>query len=45
MMDKRKYKVGLVQMRMGPDPETNLASAIEHVREAAQPGSEHRLPA
>jgi N-carbamoylputrescine amidase len=39
MMDKRKYKVGLVQMRMGPDPETNLASAIKHVREAARRGA------
>jgi len=38
-MDKRKYKVGLVQMRMGPDPETNLASAIKHVREAARRGA------
>jgi len=39
MMDKRKYKVGLVQMRMGPDPEANFASAIEHVREAARRGA------
>jgi N-carbamoylputrescine amidase len=36
MVDKRKYKVGLVQMRMSPDPEANLASAIEHVREASR---------
>ena len=38
-MEKRKYKVGLVQMRMGPDPEANFASAIEHVREAAGRGA------
>ena len=28
MAEKRKYNVGLVQMRMGPDPEANLASAV-----------------
>ncbi len=39
MVDKRKYKVGLVQMQMGPDPEANLASAIEHVRKAAHRGA------
>ncbi len=27
--EKRKYKVGLVQMSMGPEPEANLAAAIE----------------
>ena len=35
----RKYNLGLVQMRMGPDPEANLASAIRHVREAARLGA------
>ena len=35
----RKYNVGLVQMRMGPDPEANLASAVRHVREAARLGA------
>ncbi|MGA8729490.1 MAG: carbon-nitrogen hydrolase [Terracidiphilus sp.] len=35
----RKYNLGLVQMRMGPDPEANLASAVRHVREAARLGA------
>ena len=39
MTERRKYNVGLVQMRMGPDPEANLASAIRHVREAARLGA------
>ncbi len=38
--DKRKYKVGLVQMSMGPEPEANLAAAIGHVREAARRGAQ-----
>ena len=40
MAINRKYKVGLVQMSMGPDPEANLASAIEHIREAARRGAQ-----
>ncbi len=40
MAEKRKYNVGLVQMRMGPDPEANLESAIKHVRQAAQLGAQ-----
>ena len=39
MIDKRKYNVGLVQMRMGPDPEANFATAIRHIREAARLGA------
>ena len=39
MVDKRKYNVGLVQMRMGPDPEANFATAIRHIREAARLGA------
>ena len=39
MADKRKYNVGLVQMRMGPDPEANLASAVRHIHEAARLGA------
>ena len=39
MADSRKYNVGLVQMRMGPDPEANLASAVRHIREAARLGA------
>ncbi|HUX27300.1 MAG TPA: carbon-nitrogen hydrolase [Terracidiphilus sp.] len=35
----RKYKVGLVQMRMGPDPEQNFAAAVHHIREAARLGA------
>jgi hypothetical protein len=31
--------VGLVQMRMGADPEANFASAVKHVREAARLGA------
>ncbi|HEY6489617.1 MAG: carbon-nitrogen hydrolase [Terracidiphilus sp.] len=39
MTNPRKYRVGLVQMRMGPDLEANLASAIRHIREAARLGA------
>ncbi|HET7102680.1 MAG TPA: carbon-nitrogen hydrolase [Terracidiphilus sp.] len=39
MTERRKYNVGLVQMRMGPDPEVNLASAVGHIREAARMGA------
>ena len=35
----RKYNVGLIQMRMGPDPEANLQAAITHIREAARLGA------
>jgi len=38
-MSHTKYKVGLVQMRMGPDPEANFAAALGHVREAAGRGA------
>ncbi|WP_263359365.1 carbon-nitrogen hydrolase [Acidicapsa ligni] len=37
--NSRKYKVGLIQMRMTPDPEANLESALKFVREAAQRGA------
>ncbi len=36
----RKYKVGLVQMSMGPAPEANLAAALNHVREASRLGAQ-----
>ena len=36
----RKYGLGLVQMRMGPDPEDNFAAAMEHVRAAAKQGAQ-----
>jgi N-carbamoylputrescine amidase len=39
MAKMRKYKVGLVQMRMGAEPEANFASAIGHIREAARRGA------
>jgi N-carbamoylputrescine amidase len=39
MTNSRKYNVGLVQMRMGPDPEANLEAAIEHIRQAARLGA------
>jgi N-carbamoylputrescine amidase len=39
MADARKYTVGLVQMRMGADPEANLASAVERIEEAARLGA------
>jgi N-carbamoylputrescine amidase len=38
-VNARKYVVGLVQMRMGADPEANFASAVRHVREAARLGA------
>ncbi|HEY1901537.1 MAG TPA: carbon-nitrogen hydrolase [Terracidiphilus sp.] len=38
-MNARKYTVGLVQMQMGPDPEANFESAINHVRSAAHQGA------
>jgi N-carbamoylputrescine amidase len=39
MAKKRKYNVGLVQMRMGAEPEANFASAVRHIREAARLGA------
>jgi N-carbamoylputrescine amidase len=36
MTQTRNYKVGLVQMRMGPDPEANFDAAVGHIREAAR---------
>jgi N-carbamoylputrescine amidase len=36
----RKYKVGLVQMSMGPDPDVNFESAQRHIREAARRGAD-----
>ena len=35
----RKYNVGLIQMKMGPDPEANLDAALTHIREAARQGA------
>ena len=36
----RKYKIGLVQMSMGPSPEANFEAALGHIREAARRGAE-----
>ena len=33
-------KIGLIQMRCGPDPEMNLAHAIEFIRDASKQGAE-----
>jgi N-carbamoylputrescine amidase len=40
MTSTRKYKIAAVQMRMGADPESNFASAMAHVREAARLGAQ-----
>jgi N-carbamoylputrescine amidase len=39
MIKGNKYVVGLVQMRMGPVPSENFASAVAHVHKAAQLGA------
>jgi N-carbamoylputrescine amidase len=39
MSNLRKYRIGLVQMRMGADPEANFAAAIERIEEAARRGA------
>ena len=39
MLNAHKYNVGLVQMRMGADPEANFASAVRHIHEAARLGA------
>jgi len=39
MENRRKYNVGLVQMRMGADPEANFAAAVGHIRAAARLGA------
>jgi N-carbamoylputrescine amidase len=39
MANARKYNVGLVQMRMGSEPEANFVAAVRHIREAARLGA------
>jgi N-carbamoylputrescine amidase len=39
MANKKKFRVGLVQMSCGPDPDANLEKAAERVREAARLGA------
>ncbi len=38
-MPMQKYRVGLVQMSCGPDPDANLDKAADRVREAAREGA------
>jgi N-carbamoylputrescine amidase len=40
MAENRKFRVGLVQMSCGPDPDANLEKAAERVREAARQGAD-----
>jgi N-carbamoylputrescine amidase len=40
MGNLRKLTIGLVQMRMSPEPEENLARAIEQIRAAAAQGAQ-----
>jgi N-carbamoylputrescine amidase len=40
MKSAPKFTVALVQMRMGPDPEANFASAARHIRESASRGAQ-----
>ncbi|MDE3186277.1 MAG: carbon-nitrogen hydrolase [Acidobacteriota bacterium] len=39
-MAERNFKIGIVQMSCGPEPEQNMERAIAHVREAAKQGAE-----
>ena len=45
MTEKRKYRIGLVQMRMGPYPEANLAAAVRAYSRSCGDGREDCLPA
>ena len=40
MPSQLNYRVGLVQMSCGPDPDANLDKAADRVREAAREGAE-----
>lgn len=40
MTPQRTYKIALVQMHMGPDPESNFAAALVHIRAAARRGAQ-----
>jgi N-carbamoylputrescine amidase len=40
MAGPERFRVGLVQMRCGPEPDENVARAVERVREAARAGAE-----
>ena len=39
MTHPRKYKIGLIQMSMGPDPEANFDAAVDRIRQAASQGA------
>jgi N-carbamoylputrescine amidase len=39
-MAAEKFRVGLVQMRCGPEPEQNVAHALEMIRQAARQGAQ-----
>src|SRR5438874_9350794 len=39
-MAPEKFHVGLIQMRCGPDPEQNVAHALEMIRQAARQGAQ-----
>jgi N-carbamoylputrescine amidase len=40
MTEKNTFRVGLVQMSCGPDPDANLEKAAERVRDAARQGAQ-----
>jgi N-carbamoylputrescine amidase len=39
MKNRQKYRIGLVQMSCGPDPDANVAKAVERVGELASRGA------
>lgn len=39
MTSRSKFRVGLVQMKMGPEPDDNVERAVQFVRQAAQLGA------
>jgi N-carbamoylputrescine amidase len=39
MPGSRDFKIGLVQMSMGPDPEANFSTALDRIRQAASRGA------
>ena len=45
MPSNPNYRIGLVQMSCGPDPDANLDKAADRVREAARGGRQRRLSA
>jgi N-carbamoylputrescine amidase len=40
MANASKFTIALIQMRMGPDPEANFATALDRVRSAARQGAQ-----